>query len=52
VAINATAKLILQGVFPLALALEERAMERPEFRQGLAQWQRAQEQQQREGEAE
>jgi|HubBroStandDraft_2_1064218.scaffolds.fasta_scaffold25949_2 enoyl-CoA hydratase len=44
VAINATAKLILQGVFPLALALEERAMERPEFRQGLAQWQRAQEQ--------
>ena len=39
-AINATAKLIMQGVFPLALALEERAMERPEFREGLAEWQR------------
>jgi enoyl-CoA hydratase len=39
VAINATAKVILQSVFPLALALEERAMERPEFREGLRQWQ-------------
>jgi enoyl-CoA hydratase len=51
VAINATAKVILQSVFPLALALEERAMERPEFRQGLAQWQQAQEQKQHAGSA-
>jgi enoyl-CoA hydratase/carnithine racemase len=40
VAVNATAKVILQSVFPLALALEEQAMARPEFREGLRQWQR------------
>jgi enoyl-CoA hydratase len=42
VAINATAKVILQSVFPLALALEEQAMARPEFREGLERWQRSQ----------
>lgn len=49
VAINAMAKQLMQGVFPLALALEERAMERPEFRQGLARWQQAQQDKQRAG---
>jgi enoyl-CoA hydratase len=49
VAINATAKLIMASVFPLSLALEERAMERPEFRQGLEKWQRAQDEKRREG---